>query len=346
MPERSRELNARGSLVGCRGFFASALLLAMFFLGGCASGPPSHDWPSAAIGKVPQEIEEVPFFPQERYQCGPAALAGVLNWSGVATTPDELSPYLYIPERQGTLQPELLAQSRRLGRVPYVIPEHPDALLLELESRHPVLVLQNNGLSWYPQWHYAVVVGVETDEDGDERVVLRSGDMERYPLEADTFMNTWRRSNYWGVVVLPPGELPVSAGPASVLQAIEDFARVADFEAVMTALDAAGERWPEHPGVQFALGNHRYAGGDIAGAERHYRKGIAADPSAAMLRNNLAWLLAEQGEIAEAREQVTLARLANDGYQEDIAHTAAFIECRAEGGDNAGCLAKLEAGPE
>ena len=336
----------RGARAGRHGFFPFGLLLVTLFLGGCASGPPSYDWPAQSRTEVPSEIDEVPFFPQERYQCGPAALAGVLNWSGVNTTPDELSPYLYIPERQGTLQPELLAQSRRLGRIPFVIPAHPDALLLELEARHPVLVLQNNGLSWYPQWHYAVVVGVEPDEDGDDQVVLRSGDMQRYPLDADTFMNTWRRSNYWGVVVLPPGELPVSAGPARVLRAIDDFARVAEFDAVMRALDSAGERWPQHPGIQFALGNHQYAAGNIAGAEHHYRKGIAADPSAAMLRNNLAWLLAEQGEVEEAREQVALAELAGDGYAEDIAHTSAFIECRAAGFDNDQCQARLDSADE
>ncbi|MDX1443912.1 MAG: PA2778 family cysteine peptidase [Gammaproteobacteria bacterium] len=346
MAEAFNANTTRGDQQGRHGFFLLFALLVLAMLGGCASGPPSYDWPVQSKVEVPTEIEEVPFFPQERYQCGPAALAGVLNWSGVVTTPDELSPYLYIPERQGTLQPELLAQSRRLGRIPYVIPAHPDALLLELEERHPVLVLQNNGLSWYPKWHYAVVVGVEMDEDGDEKVVLRSGDMQRYPLDADTFMNTWRRSNYWGVVVLPPTDLPASVGPASVLRAIDDFARVGEFDAVMTALDAAGERWPRHAGVQFALGNHRYAAGDIAGAEDHYRKGIAADPSAAMLRNNLAWLLAEQGEIEEAREQLAFAKLANDGYEDDIAHTATFVECRAEGLANAECQSRLDSSGE
>ena len=34
------------------------------------------------------ELKQVPFFPQTEYQCGPAALATVLNASGVKVTPD------------------------------------------------------------------------------------------------------------------------------------------------------------------------------------------------------------------------------------------------------------------
>lgn len=322
----------------------SGVLLLLALQAGCASGPPLYDWPAAtdATEPLPTEISEVPFFPQEAFQCGPAALAGVLNWSGVTTTPDDLSPYLYIPEREGTLQPELLAQSRRLGRIPYVIPPHPDALRAELAERHPVLVLQNNGVSWLPVWHYAVVVGVEGDA-GNERVVLRSGDMQRYPLDADTFLHTWRRSNYWGVVVLPPERLPASVGPDGVLRSIDDFARTAGFDAVVTALDAAAERWPTDAGILFALGNHLYAGGDIAGAERIYLQALEHNPDAAMLRNNLAWLLAEQGRVEAARREIALARLADQpGYAEEIEHTAAFIDCRAAGGGNDECQRQVD----
>jgi len=34
------------------------------------------------------ELREVPFFPQEEFQCGPAALATVLAASGVKVTPE------------------------------------------------------------------------------------------------------------------------------------------------------------------------------------------------------------------------------------------------------------------
>ena len=36
------------------------------------------------------ELTEVPFFPQEEYQCGPAALAMALNAAGLSVTPESL----------------------------------------------------------------------------------------------------------------------------------------------------------------------------------------------------------------------------------------------------------------
>ncbi|HLF24209.1 MAG TPA: hypothetical protein VI565_09840, partial [Burkholderiales bacterium] len=35
----------------------------------------------------PVELNAVAFFPQEEYQCGPAALATALAWAGIDTTP-------------------------------------------------------------------------------------------------------------------------------------------------------------------------------------------------------------------------------------------------------------------
>ena len=80
---------------------------------GCASGGRSH---RAASGRaaVPQqiELEGDAILPQREYQCGPAALATVLAASGVAVTPDDLTARVYIPERRGSLQPEMIAATR------------------------------------------------------------------------------------------------------------------------------------------------------------------------------------------------------------------------------------------
>ena len=67
------------------------------------------------------ELGSTPFFAQDRYQCGPAALATVLVADGVDVTPDELVSHVYIPERKGSLQAEIIATTRRYDRIPYVI---------------------------------------------------------------------------------------------------------------------------------------------------------------------------------------------------------------------------------
>ncbi|HUG04491.1 MAG TPA: hypothetical protein VML92_08685, partial [Steroidobacteraceae bacterium] len=78
------------------------------------------------------ELAGTPFFPQDEYQCGPAALATVLRASGVATLPDDLKPQVYVPGRRGSLQAELIGAARRHGRLPYVMPSQGQELVAEL----------------------------------------------------------------------------------------------------------------------------------------------------------------------------------------------------------------------
>src|SRR5690606_25051344 len=99
-----------------------ALWLAAVLLGGCASMVPQtmalrEAWPS----RVPQRVElaEVPFFPQDEFQCGPAALATALVHSGIAVSPEALVEQVWVPARRGSLQLEMLAAPRRHGRVSF-----------------------------------------------------------------------------------------------------------------------------------------------------------------------------------------------------------------------------------
>ena len=131
-----------------------ALLLC---LSGCASIP---EHVSELPADVSLDLDRTPFFPQERYQCGPAALATVLASSGVAVDLGALVDRVYLPGRKGSLQVEMLAASRAAGRVPYVIDGTLLALQDELDAGRPVVVLQNLGVTAIPKWHYAVVVGI------------------------------------------------------------------------------------------------------------------------------------------------------------------------------------------
>ncbi|MGD8236773.1 MAG: hypothetical protein PVJ65_11540, partial [Chromatiales bacterium] len=67
------------------------------------------------------QLADTPFFPQQAYQCGPAALATVLNANGVSISPEQLVPQVYLPERRGSLQVEMIAAARRYDQVPVVI---------------------------------------------------------------------------------------------------------------------------------------------------------------------------------------------------------------------------------
>src|ERR1051325_3239401 len=98
------------------------LLLFGALLTGCASfAPQTTQLRTTLPPKLHDyvELKDVPFFPQTEYQCGPAALATVLNTYGVKVTPEDLVPEVYLPARKGSLQIEMLAAARRHGLVAY-----------------------------------------------------------------------------------------------------------------------------------------------------------------------------------------------------------------------------------
>jgi len=188
-----------------------ATLLAVVLLGlsGCASVPG----PEGGRGLPPSreervELAAVPFFPQEEYQCGPAALATVLQAAEIARTPQELAQHVYLPQRQGSLQVELLGASRRAGAVPYVLRSEPADLLREVAAGHPVVVLQDVGWPLLPRWHYAVVVGYDL---AARTLTLRSGTVRRLVMPLEDFDRTWAKGGRWAFVALPPERLPATA---------------------------------------------------------------------------------------------------------------------------------------
>lgn len=273
--------------------------LSLLWLAGCASSPPVLPPDDPGV-----ELEETPFFAQKRYQCGPASLAMMLQAAGVDVVPDTLAPKVYMPERKGSLQVEMLAGARDYDRVPYILQPSLDALLAELRAGHPVLVMQNLGWDAYPLWHYAVVIGYKPDRD---EIILRSGVTERLVEDADAFLDDWIKAGRWGFVTLPPDELPAADDPRGYLRAVAGMEESGRPEAAAIAYAAAAKRWPDEPTVWLGLGNVRYELDDPAGAEAAYRKALTLRGDLAVARNNLARLLAERGCIAAAGAEVERA---------------------------------------
>ena len=250
------------------------------------------------------ELDATPFFPQDRYECGPAALTTVLTASGAEVTLDEIIDKVYLPGRRGSLQAELLAATRTSGRLPYVIDPRLNAIWKELAAGRPVLVLQNLGIAAIPSWHYAVVIGI--DPSGDQ-VILRSGTDRRRTTSIDLFLRTWRRGDYWAMVALRPDELPAAPNRTRYFRSIAEMEQAGAMTEAGSAWDAALGKWPDDPVAMFGLANVRLASGEAAQAERLYRDLLAADPAQAVARNNLAMALAEQGHYDEALVEVDKA---------------------------------------
>lgn len=278
---------------------AAGALLVLLLLGGCAT-PQVAALIESPPPTLPEraEITAAPFFPQERYQCGPAALATVLLQSGVATTADALVDQVYLPGREGALQAEMLAAARRHGRVAYRLAPQLGDLLQEVAAGTPVVVLQNLAFSFAPRWHYAVAIGYDRTR---EELILRSGTTERLVMTLSNFERTWARGGYWAMVAVPPDRLPATAREEAYVTAVVALERVSP-EAARSAYAAALGRWPLNFVARMGLGNTAYAAKDYAAAERAYRLATEHHPDAADAWNNLAQALLGLGRKDEARD--------------------------------------------
>lgn len=303
---------AANRLIGGLLLFALALVFSGCTLLPTGRLPQVEGTPDKAM------VAGVPFFAQEELQCGPAALAMALNWSGIAVQPADLTPEVFTPGLKGSLQSALIGAARRHGRVAYPLAGS-EALLVEVSAGQPVIVLVNLGFSWYPKWHYAVVIGFDKERD---EIILHSGANADEHLRFRVFRNIWQRSEYWGLLVLPPERLPATAAEEPWLAAVAGLERTGQWQEAATGYAAALNRWPESFAAWMGLGNSRYRLHDLAGAAEAFRQAALLEPKNGIPHNNLAQVLAEQGKrqeaLAAAQRAVELGGPLRDNFRQTL----------------------------
>lgn len=273
----------------------------LLWLGACATPPQTRlvlDSPPVSLPRH-AELIDVPFFAQNAFQCGPASLAMSLNSAGIAVTPETLKPELYLPDRHGSLQIEMLAATRRHGATAYQLAPELNDMLHEIAAGTPVIILQNLAFSWYPVWHYAVAIGYDLDH---AEIILRSGTEQRQILPMRTFEYTWARGGYWAIVALPPGKIPETAEENSFIAAVSALEKITDPGRAQSTYLAALNRWPGNLSAQIGFGNTSYRMHNWAKAETGFRQAAHDHPDSAAAFNNLAQTLADQARYEEALE--------------------------------------------
>jgi hypothetical protein len=310
-------------------FLGAAVLL----LAGCSTLVPQTvglrtDWPAGVPRQV--ELAQVPFFPQDEYQCGPAALATAMSHSGVQTTPDALVNEVWLPARKGSLQLEMLATPRRHGRVSYRLEPRYADLLREVAAGNPVVVLQDVG-PMFTQWHYAVVNGFDY---GTGSILLRSGLQKRQEMPFTYFERTWIPGGYWAMVVTPPDRIPVTATERRWLDALLGLARGGDVDATIQGYAAALKRWPDSLPAAVGLANHLHERGSLEEAAGVLRTALQKNPDSVIVLNNLAQTLSDQGRNTEALALIRKADDADSPFASEIRATRQLIEerLRSRGG--------------
>jgi tetratricopeptide (TPR) repeat protein len=248
-------------------------------------------------------LKDVPFFAQDDHLCGPASLAMVAQAAGIQVTPGELTEQVYVPGRQGALQQEMLAATRRQALVAYPLAPRLQDLLQEVAAGQPVLILQNLSLPISPLWHYAVVIGYDRAR---HEVVLHSGVTERMVMALSTFEHTWARSGHWAMRAVAPDRLPVTAEADAWAMAVAALERI-NPSAAQTAYATALARWPEHRASLLGAGNAAYAQRQLARAAQAYTAATRVHPDFADAWNNLAQVRLDLGQRRAARAAIDRA---------------------------------------
>jgi len=280
--------------------FLAGFLFLSSLLSGCAIILPQtsalRDHPPAEL-PARAELTEVPFFPQEEFQCGPAALAMALNAAGVSVTPESLIDQVYIPARKGSLQIEMLVAARRHGLIALELAPELTDVLREIAAGTPVIVLENYGFKIVPKWHYAVLVGYDLAES---ELIRRSGTKQRQTMPFAVFEYNWKTEGHWAMVAVPPDRVPVTATEPRFANAVIALERGGQVKNAHIAYSAMLKRWPDSLAAQMGRGNTAYALRDLATAESAFRRAAAAHPDSPAALNNLAQVLAENGQLNEA----------------------------------------------
>jgi len=283
----------RNELTPKTGLMVGFLLL----LQACMIAPQTESFLKQPL-KIPlkHEISSVPFFPQEDFYCGPTTLAETLNYHGISVKPEEIAPNLFIPDREGSLQIEMISSARQFGLLAYSEKTTIEQLVSLVSDDIPAIVLQNLGTSWYPRWHYALVIGYDITA---EKILVHSGLSERRSVPMTLFENTWRRGDYWMLAAIPPQKTSRHLDPFLYVKAAQDLLEVKQQTAALIALESATDQWNEYWLPYLLLGNY-YLESDPKLALNWYEQGAKAGSEEPSFLNNYAYGLLLNGYQAKA----------------------------------------------
>jgi ABC-type bacteriocin/lantibiotic exporter with double-glycine peptidase domain len=138
----------------------------------------------------------VPFFPDQTDQCGPATLAGVLSFWGKSIEPSQLKKEMYEAKLRGTLPMDLVYAAKTHGLSAEAVRGDWSLLRSEIAAGRPVLVVVNRGYTIMPVNHFMIVTGVDP---GGAGVYAHSGKKADQFMPMKKFLKQWEKTDYWAM---------------------------------------------------------------------------------------------------------------------------------------------------
>lgn len=152
-------------------------------------------------GSITRRVHlNVPFFPDDADQCGPATLASMLTYWGIPSDPRTLKDEIYLRRLRGTLPIDLLLAAQARGLQAEGAGGTLDRMKTELAADRPVVALLNLGWTFYPRGHYVVVTGFDEQQQG---VYLHSGMARDVFVPYPVFLNNWEKTGRWMLQIRP-----------------------------------------------------------------------------------------------------------------------------------------------
>ena len=173
------------SIKGFGDFIGLFLLSVLILLNSCANAKNIHKLSHF------RKVDNVPFYAQETFQCGPSSLAGVLNYWGVTVEPEEIAKEIFSSSARGTLNIDMAIYAQRKGLAATLYEGNIKDLKENIDSGIPVIVLVDYGYFLYQANHFMVVTGYN-----EQGVLVNSGkEQNKFIVEKD-FLNIWKKANY------------------------------------------------------------------------------------------------------------------------------------------------------
>jgi predicted double-glycine peptidase len=168
-------------------------ITAIFLVSSCLTAQQIHQTHDMHV------ISDVPFFPQEDYQCGPASLASILTYWGIHNTPDEIGREIFSKSARGTLTIDMMLYTQKKGLYVEQFKGTKEALRNYVDSGYPLIVLVDYGISVFQMNHFMVVTGYN-----DHGVIVNSGQSQNKFLPEKDFMAAWKKTAYWTLLIKKP----------------------------------------------------------------------------------------------------------------------------------------------
>jgi ABC-type bacteriocin/lantibiotic exporter with double-glycine peptidase domain len=190
-----KNTKAVSSILSAHGLF---LLSVIVLAAGC--GKKSFEAIRPGIEARGHYIEGVPFVKQTEYDCGPAALAGVLAFHGRPTDLETITAGIYLPRLRGTLPMDLERFAKDSGLTTASSAGTVDTLKAVIRNNIPVICLLDLGFGPYRQPHYVTIIGFD---DGNGLFIMHDGITPDKTMSYEAFEKKWARAGRWMIVIKP-----------------------------------------------------------------------------------------------------------------------------------------------